>query len=376
MRVHIDVDTRTFVRFGLVLLAFAVGALIVVKTQSALIILGLAAFLALALNPPVTALARRLPGHSRVGGTAIAFVLVVAFLAGLLFLIIPPVIEQSSKFASTVPQLIDQASKQQPVFDDFINRYGLDEQVNTAIDNAKNQATSVAADIGSSLVSGVGALLNGAVTLLFILVLAFLMLVEGPGWLQKTWGLYQDQDQLDRHRNVMHKMYRVVTGYVNGQMLVAGTAAVMGALTIFVLSLIFEFPANLAIPLGALIFLGGLIPMVGATISAILVSLVLVLNSLPAAIAFVIYFIIYQQIENNFISPAIQSRAVELTALAVLSAILVGITLFGLLGAIISIPIAGCIRVLAIDYLEHSRKVREQKNKNPLAKLISKSKTA
>jgi predicted PurR-regulated permease PerM len=115
--------------------------------------------------------------------------------------------------------------------------------------------------------------------------------------------------------------------------------------------------------------------MIGATIGAVLVTLVLLLNSTPAALIFLAYFIVYQQIENNFIAPTIQSKRVELSALAVLSAILIGVNLFGLLGGLISIPIAGCIRVLVLHHLEHNRKIRSAKqSKNPVTRLIAKSK--
>jgi len=376
MRVKIDIDTKTFIRFFLISLAFGLGILVVYFAKNALIILGISLFLALALNPPVSWLARHFPGKKerRVGATAVAYVAVVAVLAGVIFLLIPPVIEQSTKFAKTVPSLIDQVTTQRVVFDDFIDRYNLQDQVDSAIENAKSQAASVATNIGSVLVNGIGVTLNGLLNLLFILVLTFLMLIEGPMWLKRIWGLYQDPEKLERHRNLVSRMYRVVTGYVNGQMLVAAIAATCTLVVVLILSAIFKLPANLAIPLAAIVFIGGLIPMVGATAAAILVALVLLLNSIPAAIVFVIYFIIYQQIENNFISPVIQSRAVELSALAILAAILIGITLFGLLGGLIAIPVAGCIRVFTLDYQEYSRKKREAKEKN--SKLASKAKTA
>lgn len=377
MKVQLDIDTRTFIRFGLVALGFIAAFILIAKAGSALITIGIAIFLALALNPPVAFISKRLPGNSRVGATAIAYLMVLFILGGLLFLVVPPVVEQSSKFAQTVPQLIDQVTNQRPVIDDFVNRYGLDEQVDQAIENAKSQASSVAANIGNSLVSGASAFFNGAATLLFIIVLTFLMLIEGPAWLKRIWGLYQDPHKLERHRSLVKKMYRVVTGYVNGQMLVSLISATCTLATVLILSAVFPLPANLALPLAALIFLAGLIPMVGATIGAIIVGLVLLLNSLPAAIIFIIYFIVYQQIENNFISPTIQSRAVELSALGVLTAILIGITLFGLLGALISIPIAGCIRVLLIDYLEHARNERAEKRSSQKdAKHANKTKTA
>lgn len=377
MKVKIDVDTKTFVRFGLVALAFVASIFLIYHAQSALITIGIALFLALALNPPVSWIARRLPGKSenRVSATAIAYLLVVVVLGGLLVTVVPPVIEQSSKFADTVPGLIDQAANQRDVFTDFIHRYGLEDQVDSAVENAKQQAASVAANLGNLLVSGAGALFSGAATLLFVLVLAFLMLIEGPMWLRKIWDLYHDPEQLERHRDLVHKMYRVVTGYVNGQILIATIASSCTLVTVLILSALFPLPANLALPLATIIFLTGLVPMIGATVGALLVALVLLLNSPAAALAFLVYFVIYQQIENNFIAPTIQSKRVELSALAVLSAILIGVTLFGLLGGLISIPIAGCLRVLILHYLEHSRRTRKKReSKNPVTRLVAKVK--
>jgi predicted PurR-regulated permease PerM len=378
MKVKIDIDTRTFVRFGLVALAFVTGILAIYYSRHALILIGVSLFLALALNPPVNWLAKHLPGkkQGRASATAVAYLAVLILLGAVVFLIVPPVIEQSSKFANTVPSLIDQATQQKDVFNNFITKYNLQDQVNHAIDNAKNQASSVAAHIGEILVNGVSTTLNGLLNVLFILVLTFLMLIEGPLWLKRIWGLYQDPVRLERHRNLVQRMYRVVTGYVNGQMIVAAVAATCTLVVILILSAIFPMPANLAIPLAVLVFIGGLVPMIGATISAILVAIILALNAFPAAVVFLIYILVYKQIENNFISPVIQSRAVELSALAILTSILIGVTMLGLLGGLIAIPIAGCIRVLVIDRLEHDRKVREKKSLNPFKKSASKKEAA
>jgi predicted PurR-regulated permease PerM len=118
-----------------------------------------------------------------------------------------------------------------------------------------------------------------------------------------------------------------------------------------------------------------MIPMIGATIGAVLVGLVLLFNSPMAALIFILYFVVYQQIENNFISPTIQSKNVELSALSILAAILIGITLGGLLGGIIAIPVAGSLRVLLLDQLDESRKKRLKDQTNPVKKLIRKRKT-
>lgn len=377
MKVKIDIDTQTFIRFGLVILGFVAVIYILMKLRTPLTIISMALFLALALNPPVTRLASRMPGNSRVGATAIAYLLVVATLSMAAVLVIPPVVQQSSKFAETVPSLIDQVTDQRTSFDIFLREYGLREPVDQGIENLKDQAASIAANLGNVLVGSVTSAFSGIVTLIIILVLGFLMLIEGPGWLQRIWGLYRNPVLLERHRNIVKKMYRVVTGYVNGQIIVAAIAGASTLATILILSTIFDMPANLALPLATVIFISGLIPMFGATIGAVLVGLVLLLNSPVAALIFIIYFIIYQQIENNVIGPSIQSRTVDLSPLAILTAIIIGVSLFGLIGGVISIPIAGMLRVIVVDYLDHARAVRDEKqSKNPLKRLTHKSKEA
>ncbi|HET6622857.1 MAG TPA: AI-2E family transporter [Candidatus Saccharimonadales bacterium] len=370
MKVKIDIDTQTFVRLGFVTLAFVLGIYLFFHLTTPITIIVLALILAIALNPPVTRLARRLPGKSRVGATAIAYLIVVAILAAIIFLVVPPVIQQSSKFAATVPGLIDQVTQNSRGFHQFLDEYGLQQTFNNSVDQLKGQVSALAANLGGLLVASVKSILAGLVALLFILVIAFLMLIEGPTWMERFWALYKNKALLKRHKNVVYKMYKVVSGYVNGQLIVAAIAAVCSLATILILSAVFDMDANIALPLATIVFISGLIPMFGATVGAILVALVLLLNSVLAAIVFIIYFIIYQQIENNIISPSVQSKTVELSALIVLLAVLIGLQLFGLLGGIISIPIAGMIRVLVIDYLEHDHGRSEPKENSGWLKKI------
>ena len=376
MKVKVDIDTKVFIRLVLVVLGFGLAILAIYKSRGALTLIAISLFLALALNPPVSKISRQLPGNSRVGATAIAYLVVLLLLGGFLVLVVPPVIEQSAKFANTVPDLIDEAYSNRYIFDDFIQRYDLGETVDNAVESAKAQAASVAANLGNTLVSGFGTLLGGVANLLFILVLTFLMLIEGPAWMAKAWGLYDDSERLERHRALVHRMYRIVTGFVNGQLAVAGVAAVASLIVLLTLSVTIDLPANLAVPLAAIVFIFSMIPMIGATVGAVLVGLVLLFNSPMAALIFIVYFVIYQQIENNFISPTIQSKSVEISALIILIAILIGINLGGLLGGVIAIPVAGCLRVLFLDQLEQARKKRLKDDVNPVKKLIKKAKAA
>lgn len=372
MKVRIEIDTQTFVRFWLVVIGFALAAFAIYSAKTALVILGVAFFLALALNRPVTKLANLLPGRSRVGGTALAFVAVVAVIGAVVFAVIPPIVQQSVKFADTVPGLVTSATEQWHGLDAVIEKYNLQPQVDNAVESVKSNATNWAASIGTNILSSLSALASFLTSAFLTLVLAFLMLIEGPAWLRRIWKLYDDNERMENHKDLADRMYTVVTGYVTGQLTVSAIGAVCAALFVFVLS--FFFPAvdpSLAMPAAAATFILSLVPMFGATIAGVLITLLLVLNSIPAAIAFLIYFILYQQFENNFVSPKIQSKAVELSALAVLASVTVGLYVFGVAGGIISIPIAGCIKVLLENYLGRAKKKRSRSEK-PFHKLVKK----
>ncbi len=372
MKVKIEIDTKTFVRFWLVVIGFALALLAIYSARTALILLGTAFFMAIALNGPVSRLANILPGKSRVGGTAIAYVIVVALLGAFVFLVVPPIIQQSAKFAETVPTLVDTATKQWHGVNDLVTKYHLETQLNEAIDSIKSNTAGWAANAGTNVVSGLGSFLGLITSTFLVLVLSFLMLIEGPTWLSRIWGVYNDEDRMEYHKRLVIRMHKVVTGYITGQLTVSAIGASFAGLTVFILHFIFPaIPVNLALPTVAIAFVLSLIPMFGATIGGILIMLLLAFNDVTAALIFVVYFIVYQQIENNFIAPTIQSKTVELSALAVLSAVTVGLYVFGIAGGVISIPIAGCIKVLLEDYLARAKHNRS-KSERPFHKLVKK----
>lgn len=372
MKVRIEIDTRTFVRFWLVVIGFALAILAVYRAREALLVLGISAFLALALNSPVTRLARHLPGRSRVGGTAIAYVVVVVILAAFIFLVIPPIIEQTVHFAQTVPGLVDNATTQWHSVSDFIARYHMQPQVDNLVASVKHMTDNLTANSGQIIVGGVGSLLSFITALILVLVLTFLMLVEGPEWLERLWGSYTNEEKMKAHHNLARRMYMVVNGYVTGQLTVSAIGGALAGLAVFVMSFIVpEIPADLALPAIAITFVLSLIPMFGATFAGLLIMLLLMFNNVTAGIIYIVYFFIYQQVENNLVAPSIQSRKLDLSPLAVLVAVTVGLYVFGILGGIISIPVAGCVKVLIEDYLGRAKKERD-KSEKPLAKLAKK----
>jgi len=356
MKTKIDIDTRTFVRFWLVVFGIGLAAVLLYKAQTALIIIGVSIFLALALNGPVAVISKKLPGKSRIGATAIAYLAVIVIIGAIVTLVVPAVIQQSAKVAQTIPTVVDTASHQWEGFRGFIEQYNLQSQLDTAYKSIQESTSSWAGNVGKNIVAGIGSVFSGIAALILVLVLTFLMLIEGPEWLRRIWRLYKDQTKMKQHRRVAGRIYGVVSGYVVGQLTVSTIGATAAGVFVFILSFIFpEVDPNLAMPTAAVTFILSLIPMFGATIGGVLIAVLLALNSIPAAVIYAIYFVVYQQIENNFIAPHIQAKRIDLTALMVLGSVTIGLYMFGVVGGIIAIPIAGTVRILIEEFLETHR---------------------
>lgn len=351
MNTKIDIDTHTFVRFWLVVFGIGLAALLLYRAQVGLLILGLSFFLAMALNAPVSLISKKLPGKSRVGATALAYIAVIAFLGIVITLVIPPIIEQTATVAQSLPSIVDNATDRWSGVRHFVDDYNLQPQLDSALESIRVTAGSWASDVGQNLISGLGSFFSFLAALILTLVLTFLMLIEGPAWMSRIWSLYQDKDKMKKHRRLATRMYGVVGGYVTGQLTVSSIGAVFAGMFVFIMSLFSAVPAGLAMPTAAITFVLSLIPMFGATIGGAMVAMLLAINSIPSAIVYVVFFVIYQQIENNFISPNIQAKRIDLSALGVLAAVTIGLYMFGVAGGIIAIPIAGSLKILLEEYL-------------------------
>jgi predicted PurR-regulated permease PerM len=363
---RITVDTRTIIRFCLVIVGFIAAIAAIFFAKQALLIVGTALFLALVLNVPVTQLAKRLPGRSRVGATAIAYVAVLVILGAILTLVVPPIVKQTAQFIQNVPTIVDNAGEQWKGVNNLIQQYNLQPQVDQAVNSLKESTASWASNVGQTVISGVGSIFSFLGSLILVLILTFFMLIEAPEWMKRIWGLYENRTRMNDHKRIISRLYGIINAYVTGQLTVSAIGATFAGCAVFVIGLIFHIPLNLALPTAAITFVMSLIPMFGATIGAVIIGLLLLMNSIPAAITYIIYFVIYQQIENSFVSPHIQSKKIDLSPLAILTAVTTGLYLFGLAGGIIAIPIAGCIRILLEEYLEYAKKKRQ--SRTPLKK--------
>jgi predicted PurR-regulated permease PerM len=187
-------------------------------------------------------------------------------------------------------------------------------------------------------------ILTAVVATLTIIFMTFFMLLEGPAWMERVYGLLPEQSQ-PRWRRVGHDIYRTVGGYVTGNLLISLIAGVTSGLMLWIVGVPY------AVVLGLLVALLDLIPLAGATIAAIVVVLVAIAASgATAAIIVGVFFLIYQQLENHIIQPLVYGRTVQLSPLAVLVSVLIGAQIAGVLGALAAIPIAGTLQVVLVDW--------------------------
>lgn len=358
MKVKIDIDTKTFIRFWIVVIGFLLLGLVIWRAKDALILIFISLFFALALNHPVSKITQALPGskENRVGATAVAYFLIVALLGLFISFVVPTLVEQTSKFVDNLPSLVEGFSGQYSGLENFADKYNLTSYVEQVAVSLQDSFADLSKNIGGMVFNGVNAIARAIFSVFMVLAMAFLMLIEGPDWLRCLWQSYEDKEKMKKHRRIANRMYKSVSAYVNGQLLIALVSGVGGAITVVILSLFFaEVPSNLAIPVGVILSIIGLVPMFGATIAGIIAALIIGFNVPFAGIVFGIYFIIYQQIENNIISPMIQAKTNQLSALLVIVAITIGIYAFGILGALISIPAAACAKILFEEYISKSR---------------------
>ncbi len=344
--IALTISIRTFIKVLLLIVATIAVLSLISRTEFAVTLIVVSLLLAVALHAPVTLVARHLPGKlrdSRSLATALAYLLVVAVIAVFVVSAVPPIVHQTEQFVHTSPAVVDDLRSRYHDINDLINHYNLQPQVTQLTNDVNNWLRGLTSDAFGAITN----FLSSLFAIITVLVLTFMMLVEGPAWL-KFFDLLVPDDRREHLQQLRHDMYRVVRGYVNGQVLLALIASLL------ILPGLLIFHVSYPVALMAVVFICGLIPMVGHTIGAGIVSIIALFHSPFSAIGILVYYILYQQVENYLIQPRLQATTTNLSPLLVLISVLVGVSFGGLLGGLLIIPVVACLRVLALDYL-HDR---------------------
>ena len=343
-----DTLTRVVVRTVIIVVVAVVSLYVIYLLRKPIGWVVIAGFLAVAMSAPVNLLNRHLPRGLAI---ALSYLALFMFPIALGAILVPSIVRAVNDLADNVPgyvnDLQDYVNKNEnlkKVNDDYQITDKLKEQADKLPSKAGGAAKTLA-DVGSGLVSGIFA----AVT---ILILSIFMVSRGREWVEAFLAL-QPPDREARLRRALDRSANAVGSYVAGMLL---QATIAGVTTFIVLKLLgVPFAAALAV----VVFFFDLIPLVGATIAAVLVGLVTVFNDFPVdTIIWVVWAIVYQQVENTVIQPRIQSRAVNIQPFIVLVAVLFGSTLFGIPGALLAIPAAASIQIAVYEYWQYRKEIQ------------------
>ena len=345
LKVDVSLTNRTIVRTILWIVATIVLFHFFHKVGHILTLIFASFFLALALNPVVSWMRRRLHIDSRVRATAAAYIVVIAVLAGFFALVTPPLVRQTREFVKEVPSLVDNFQHGNSSLAKAARRYHLDEKISTS---AKDFANNYG-NFGSTVLNTGKRLIGIVLSFLAVLVMTFMMLVEGPYWARQLYNVAPQRER-SRYRKMALDMYKGVSGFVNGQVIISLLAGAFAFTALEIPSHIVGVQIN-DLALAGIVSVFGLIPLFGNPASSTIVILFCLLNSGALAIIMLCYFVVYFFIENHTFQPYIQSRLNKLTALSVFVAALLGIGFAGFLGAIVAIPTASAVKVLLEDYI-------------------------
>ena len=335
-------SVRSIVRIVLVVVCVAIVLYLLWLLRKPISWVLIAIFLAAALSPPVNRLNRHMRRGFAIALTYLGLLLIPVLLIAL---IVPPLIGEANDFADNVPRYADDVTEYvqnnkrlREINEDYDITQKLEEEA-SKLPSRLGGAAGTLRDIGFGIVNSLFALLT-------ILVLAAFLLGSGRQW---TDAFIDSRpfEQRERLRRARNNIASAVGGYVAGALTIAFIAGIATYIVLLILGVPFRGP--LAVIAG----LFSLIPLVGATIAAVLIGVVTLFENFPTAtIIWAIWAIVYQQIENHLIQPQIQRRTVNVHPFITIVAVLFGSTLLGVLGALVAIPVAASIQILVREYVD------------------------
>jgi predicted PurR-regulated permease PerM len=344
-------SVQTIVRtmFAAVCVAFALYLVYLLRKPISWVLIAI--FLAVALAGPVNRLQRRM---KRGFAIAIVFLGLLLVPIGIAAVVVPPLVTQGNNLIQNLPHYAQDAQ-------DFTQRNAtlrkLERDYNITA-KLQQQAEKLPGKIGSAagVLGDIGlGLVNSLFALFTILVLTAFLLGSGHLWVERFLEL-RPPHEAARIRKALDHMARTVGGYVGGILAQATVAGISAFIVLTILGV--QFAAALAI----IVFFADLIPLVGATLGAVVVAIVTLFTDFPTAtIIWVIFSVVYQQLENTLIQPQIQKRAVNVHPFVVLVAVLFGSTLLGVLGALVAIPVAASLQIAVREWWDyrHEKSVAE-----------------
>ena len=311
---------------------------------SALLMILVSVFSVAVLSPVATAMERRLRWSRAMCSTVLVLGILVA-IAVVVLVLVQAISDAVRGFSNDLPQILDEVRNSD--LGDFINGGS------GAVDTLREHASDITSGVGkvSGGVADVGVSAFGAVTLFFsVIFLTLFGLIEEPRVRDWIGGLMY-REKRERYLGVTDRIMHTTSRYMLGNLAISVVCGTVYGVTAVILDM--PYPLALALIAATL----DLIPTIGATIAGIIIAIVALSVGVEALIVFAIVMVVYQQIENYVLQPTIIGKAAQVSGFTVLTSVLVFGALFGLIGAIIGVPIAAALQIL-VDELTAARRAR------------------
>ena len=331
-------STKTIARVFFTLVGFAVLLYLLYRVRSVVGLICIAVFLSVALGPAVDFLETRakVPRTPAILSSFLALFLAI-FIVG--SLVVPPVVDQVKQLAEDIPTYIDELRTNDTIRE-YDDKYQITEKLRDQADTLPSRLADAAGALRAVTVGVFSAILQ----LVTVLTISFFLLKDGGKVIRWLLGQMHPQRR-QRMERVAHDVYKSTAGYVAGALTIA---TICGVATYIVLTIL---GVPFSVPLAVLMSFMALIPLVGATIGGVIVGVVTLFNDFPQdTVVWVVFLVVYQQLENNLLQPVVYKRTVDLHPLLVIVGILIGSSLLGVLGALVAIPIAAALQILARDW--------------------------
>ncbi len=307
----------------------------------------IAVFLAVALAPAINWLERR--GIKRGIGIGLVYLVLLAVIAAIAALVVPPLVDQVQGLAAFATDLTRRPGGLEQWLRDQTGRFGLASYVDTVSAQLSTLPSRLGAAAGPLLTITRG-IVSSITATISILLLTFFLLLDSGRFINAGLALFNPA-QRPRLRRLLGESAGAIHGYINGNLIISLIAGVGAFLVMTIMN--FTLPGGMpyAVVLALVVALLDLIPLVGATLGAAIVVVVGLFVGVPQGLILLVYFIVYQQVENNVLQPLVYGRSVQLHPLAIFLAVLAGGELLGILGALLAIPVAEIIRLIGAEFL-------------------------
>jgi predicted PurR-regulated permease PerM len=335
-RIRPAVLFRWGVFFSLGAAAAVIGLYAVYSVRAILIRVLVAMFIAVSLDPAVRWLTRR--GTRRGWAVTLIFLLAFALAAAFLISVIPPLVTQGRNLADDLPDYLGRLQDRSSQFRQLNDRYNVTDQL-------QGLATTLPSRLGTGLLGFTGRVFGAVFNGLTVLVFTIYFMADMPRIRSGVVRLFP-VGRRPHARRVVDLVVDKVGGYMIGNIIISLIAGLASFIAFSLLRVPF------AVPLAFVVALCDLIPMIGATLGAVIgVTVALFSTDLWHTVLVAAFFVAYQQLENYLIAPRVLKTTVELGAAAVLIAGLIGAAVLGLVGALMAIPVAAAVNVLLNERL-------------------------